>query len=130
MNKVTKKEQIIYVIGGIVFVIALSVLMTVRVQSRSREAVLFDNRNYVAAEEAYKQKVQQILECYDCYNSGLTMTRVVSLDGEREYSMRIYNGKFRTLERSEYEELCMDVQQCKVLLQDGTEYMVKLTFDI
>lgn len=130
MNKVTKKERIIYIIGGMIFLIALSVLMTVRVQSKSREAVLFDNRNYEAAETAYKQQVQQVLESYDCYNSGLTMTRVVSMDGEREYCMQIYNGKLRALEESVYEKLCTDVKRCKVELPDGREYEVNLTFDI
>ena len=129
MTKVTKKEIILYILGAIVFVIALSVLMAVRVQSRSREATLFDNRNYEAAEAAYKQQVQQVLENYDCYNSGLTMTRIVSMDGEREYSMQIYNGRLRMLEKDVYEKLCNDVEQCKVLLPDGREYEVDLKFE-
>lgn len=129
MSKVTKKEKIIYILGGIIFVMALSVLMTVRVQSRSREATLFDNRNYEAAETVYKQQVQQVLEDYDCYNSGLTMTRIVSMDGEREYSMQIYNGKLRMLEAEVYEKLCSDIEQCKVVLPDGREYEVKLKFE-
>ncbi len=129
MSRVSKKEKIFYTIIGMIFVIALSVLMTVRVQSKSREAVLFDNRNYEAAEELYKQRVQQVLESYDCYNSGLTMTRIVSLDGEREYNIQIYNSKIQKLDSDTFEKLCSDVAACAVSLPDGSEYFVQASFE-
>lgn len=83
MNKVSKKEKLFYIVVGIILVTTLSVLMSVRVQSKSREAVLFDNSACMEAEAAYRQQVKEILEAHEVYNSGLTMTRVVSMDGER-----------------------------------------------
>lgn len=129
MSKVNKMEKIFYVVVGILLVISISLLMTVRVQSKSREAVLFDNRNYEAAEELYKQRVQQILESYDCYNNGLTMTRIVSLDGEREYNIQIYNSKIQKLDSDTFEKLCSDVAACAVSLPDGSEYFVQASFE-
>lgn len=129
MGKINKREILFYIVVGTVFVIALSILMSVRVESRSREALLFDNRNYEAAEEAYRHKVQEVLESYDCYNSGLTMTRVVSLDGEREYSMLVYNGKLQKLEQSVFEKLRDDVAACRVVLPDGRAYAVNVSFE-
>jgi len=123
-----RAEKVFYVIIGLVLVVSISLIMTVRVQSRSREAVLFDNSYYQASEEAYKQQVQKVLESYDCYNSGLTMTRVVSLDGMREYSMLIYNSKLQKLDLTAYEKLCEEIAACSVLLPDGTEYCVQVSY--
>ncbi len=126
--KAGKKEKIFYVVIGIILTVSVSLIMTVRAQSRSREAVLFDNTYYEASEQAYKQQVQQILESYDCYNSGLTMTRIVSLDGNREYSIQIYNSKLWKLDVSTYEELSKKLDTCAVSLPDGTEYSVQVSY--
>ena len=128
MFKVGKTEKIFYVIVGIILIASISLIMTVRAQSRSAEALLFDNSYYKASEEEYKQQVQQVLENYDCYNSGLTMTRIVSLDGVREYSIQIYNGKLQKLDLQTYEILCNEINKCKVSLPDGTEYSVQVSY--
>ena len=126
MNKVSKKEKIFYIAVGVILVTILSVLMSIRVQSKSREAVLFDNSACMEAEAQYRQKVQEILEEYEVYNSGLTMTRVVSLDGEREYSMKIYHNKFQKLEPEVMTKLQRAVSECMVCLPDGSEYAVNV----
>ena len=128
MLKIGNKEKIFYVLVGMVLAVSISLIMTVRVQSRSREALLFDNSLYASSEEAYKQQIQQVLESYDCYNSGLTMTRVVSLDGEREYSILIYNSKLQKLDLHTYEKLCDEINKCMVQLPDGTEYSVQVSY--
>lgn len=129
MKRAGKAEKIFYVVIGIILAVAISLLMSVSAQSRSRESVLFDNRNYEAAQEAYRQQVQQVLESYDCYNSGLTMTRIVSLDGEREYQLQIHNRKIQKLTPDVYENLCGDVAACKIVLLDGTEYSVQVSYE-
>lgn len=128
MGKSGKKEKVFYVIMGVILVVSISMIMTVRAQSRSRESVLFDNSFYKASEETYKQQVQQVLESYDCYNSGLTMTRIVSLDGEREYNIQICNRKIQKLDLNSYENLCNEIDECKVTLPDGTEYSVQVSY--
>lgn len=128
MFKAGKNEKIFYVIIGMILAVSISLIMTVRAQSVGREKVLFDNSYYAASEEAYKQQVQRILESYDCYNSGLTMTRVVSLDGAREYSILVYNNKLQKLDLNTYEELCKEIDACTVLLPDGTQYSVQVSY--
>lgn len=129
MNKVSKKEKIFYIVVGVILVTALSILMSIRVQSKGREAVLFDNSAYTSAEEKYRQNVQQILEAYEVYNSGLTMTRVVSLDGEREYDIQIYHSKFRKLEAEVMKEMLNRIAECRVCLPDGSEYAVNVLME-
>ena len=129
MNKVSKKEKLFYIIVGIILVTTLSVLMSVRVQSKSREAVLFDNSACMEAEAAYRQQVKEILEAHEVYNSGLTMTRVVSMDGEREYNIKIYHNKFQNLEPEMKAELQRSVSECMVCLPDGREYAVNVLME-
>lgn len=129
MNKVSKWEKYFYIVVGMVLVAALSILMSVRVQSKGREKVLFDNSAYREAEAQYRQTVQEILETYDVYNSGLTMTRVVSLEGEREYDIQIYHGKFKQLEPETMKEMQSRIADCMVCLPDGSEYAVNVSMD-
>ena len=129
MNKVSKKEKIFYIVVGVILVTALSIMMSIRVQSKSREAVLFDNSACMEAEAQYRQQVQEILETYEVYNSGLTMTRVVSLDGEREYNIKIYHNKFQKLEPEVMAKLQRMVSECMVCLPDGREYAVNVCME-
>ena len=130
MNNVSKKEKMFYIIVGMILVTAISICMSVRVQSRTREAILFDKRNYEVAEASYKEQVRKVLEHYECYDSGLTMTRVVSLDEEREYSMQIYHKKHHDMEPGLYEYLQEELAEFKVNMPDGSEYEVTLIFGI
>ena len=129
MNKVSKREKIFYTIVGMILVTALSILMSVRAQSKSRESMLFDNSSYMKAEAEYREQVQEILEDFDVYNSGLTMTRVVSLDGEREYDVQIYHGKFQQLEPATMETLYRLISECMVCLPDGSKYGVNVSIN-
>lgn len=129
MNRVSKREKVFYMVVGTILVITLSMLMSVCVQSKSREAVLFDNSDYMEAEAEYRQLVQGILETYEVYNSGLTMTRVVSLDGRREYNIQIYHKKIRQMEPEMTKDLHRALSDCTVSLPDGSEYAVNVSLD-
>ena len=129
MKKISRIEKAAYVVAGVILVLAISVLMSVRVQSRTREAVLFDNTRYEACEENYRQQINSILETYDVYNSGLTMTRVVSMDGERSYSLLIYNGKFSQMDELRLQALQKELSQHLLSLPDGTGYEVNLSLE-
>lgn len=129
MSRINRKEIVVYGLVGVLLVAAITLLMSIQVQSRTKERLLFDNRYYEAAEEAYKEQVQQVLEAYDCYNSGLTMTRIVSLDGEREYQLHIYHKKLQNMDAAVFQSLCEDVTACKVLLSCGEEYNVSVSYE-
>ena len=129
MKKISRIEKAAYVVAGVILVLAISVLMSVRVQSRTREGVLFDNTRYEACEENYRQQINSILETYDVYNSGLTMTRVVSMDGERSYSLLIYNGKFSQMDELRLQALQKELSQHLLSLPDGTGYEVNLSLE-
>ncbi len=128
MNSTKKKDMLAYMIVGILLVTAISMWMSVSVKSRTRERILFDNRCYEEAEAVYREKVASALENFGCHNSGLTMTRIVSLDGEREYDIQIYNSKLQELEKEEYRKLKEEIDTYKVIAQDGKEYQVTVSF--
>lgn len=128
MNKMKRRDLVVYMITGVLLAIAFTLIMSVRVQSRTQEAILFDNRNYETAEEDYKERVQMLLEKYGCYNSGLTMTRMVSLEGEREYNIQIYNKKLSQLSEKEFASLQRELSEYKVVLADRCLYEVEVIF--
>lgn len=128
MNSTKKKDMLAYFIVGILLVTAISMWMSVSVKSRSREKLLFDNRCYEEAEAVYKDKVSSVLESFGCHNSGLTMTRIVSLEGEREYYIQIYNSKIQKLEKEECWKLKEEISAYKVIAQGGKEFQVTVSF--
>ena len=120
MKRMKTMEKIGYVVVGILIVMAFSMLFTVQARSRSAEKMLFDNRAYERSEQAYTDWVKEILDSYGLYHSGLTMTRVVSLDGNREYHLVIYNSRISGLEVQDYLRLESEIGHCAVTLPDGT----------
>nr|MBQ8252545.1 hypothetical protein [Lachnospiraceae bacterium] len=125
MKKTT--EKIVYAVVAIVFVAAFTMLFTVQARSRAAEAVLFDNRSFEVSEQAYKEQVETVLDSYGLYHSGLTMTRVVSMDGKREYALVIYNSRISRLEEKEYCSLEADLSRCAVVLPDGNVLSVDVS---
>ncbi len=128
MKKTKVAEYIFYAVVGAMLVTAITILWTVNVQSRTRADVLFDNSRYEAAEQDYKDLVNGILNSYGCQNSGLTMTRTVSLEGERTYSLQIYNRKLDLLTGEEFMQLYNELKTCGVISPDGTVYYVDVRF--
>lgn len=128
MKKLEKKDLIVYTAVGCLLAIAMTMLMSVQVKSRTQENLLFDNRNYEAAEVAYREGIQSLLESYGCCQSGITMTRVVSLDGERAYRVQIYNAKLRTLAPEVFAGLQKELESYRVEVPGGKSYGVEVSF--
>ncbi len=129
MNKIKKRDLMLYLMVVILLGAAFAMIMSTQVKSRTREAVLFDNSRYAQAEQQYKKQVQEVLQKYGCVNSGLTMTRMVSLEEEREYSMQIYNGKIRLLEREDVAKMMDEIEECKVVTPYGAVYSVEVSYN-
>ncbi len=126
MRKVKMFEKAAYILVVLVIVVAVSMLCSVQAKSRSRAAVLFDNGAYETAEQEYQKQVRDILESYGIYHSGLTMTRVVSLEGEREYTILIYNDNLSDLEKESYTDLFHEISKCRVSAPDGNMLPVEV----
>lgn len=123
------KRDIIYKIMTVLLLIFLSLcfsmIWTIKAESRSRSAALFDNSAYEQAEETYKEQVSEILAQYGCYYSGVTLTRVVSLDGEREYTASIHDARFSLMPGEELSALKQELARLKVVPQKrGAETVV------
>ena len=128
MKKGKTLEKVMYAMVGAVIIAAVTMLCAVQASSRSAEGVLFDNRAYEEAEETYEKNINEILENYGLYHSGLNMTRTVSLEGGREYEMVIYHSKTARMERAERIALQEELSACKVESPDGRFLPVTVTF--
>lgn len=119
-------EWIIYGAMLVLLIGAISAMMSVKVKSRTTDEVLFDNGVYAQAEADYRNRIKQVLIEAGCYNSGITMTRTVSLEGRREYKVSIHNRKLYKMSSCEYWKVLDQIKECKVLAPDSTEYEVEV----
>lgn len=117
-----------YMLLSLVFIGSLSLLLSLRVESKTQAAILFDNGAYEEAEQIYKKAVKGVLETYECYNSGLNLTRTVDISGEREYCMEIHNQKFHLLSRKEMEQLRQEIENMVIAGPGGSSVFVEVVF--
>jgi hypothetical protein len=89
----------------LVFVCSIFVLLSMHVSSQTKSRALFDNSRYEQAEQDFKEQVLAVLASYGCYHSGINLTRVVSMDGAREYTLSINDRRFSLLGDDELEML-------------------------
>lgn len=87
---------------------AFCVVMTVKSQSNVEE---------VAVENYYREKEQEVLADTRAYlnregftNSGVTLTRVVDAEGNREYIITVHHRKISNLQEDDRETLRMALQ--------------------
>ena len=79
---------------AVLFVVVLSLLFSIHVQSREADAAFTNTAYYQEQEKQYRKDCRKILDAYGCYDSGITMTRVVEADG-RTYQIEIHNAQLR-----------------------------------
>lgn len=94
---------------GLVLVTAFCVVMTVKSQSNVEE---------VAVENYYREKEQEMLADTRAYlsregftNSGVTLTRVVDEEGNREYTITVHHRKISNLQEDARETLRVALQE-------------------
>ena len=95
---------------AVLFVVVLSLLFSIHVQSREADAAFTNTAYYQEQDKQYRKDCRKILDAYGCYDSGITMTRVVEADG-RTYQLEIHNAHFAVMTEKERNELKEDLQQ-------------------
>ena len=89
---------------AVLCVVVLSLLFSIHVQSREADAAFTNTAYYQEQEKQYRKDCRKILDAYGCYDSGITMTRVVEADG-RTYQLEIHNAHFAVMTEKERNEL-------------------------
>ncbi len=99
-----RKNVIETMVIAVLSVLVLSLLFSIHVQSRETDSVLTNTAYYQEQEKQYRKVCRQILDEYGCYDSGITMTRVVE-DKGRTYRLTIHNAHFAVMTEEERKEL-------------------------
>lgn len=121
------KKRIIYAAVTVILMLTASLLWTVTVQSRSRSAqMLFDNSMYEEKERAYREQVSDILQSYDCFYSGVMLTRTVDWDGGRQYCLQIHDDRFSLLCAEEKKALLCELEQAGIQDSDSEPFLIDI----
>lgn len=87
----------------LVLVAAFCVVQTVKSQTNISEEELTEY--YRVKEKELVRETRDFLEDAGFSNSGVTLTRVINSEGEREYTMTIHHGKIDKMDETERENL-------------------------
>lgn len=99
-----KKNRIETIMIAVLLVAVLSLLFSIHAQSREADAAFTNTAYYQQQEKQYRKDCREILDAYGCYDSGITMTRVVEADG-RTYQLEIHNAHFAVMTEEERNDL-------------------------
>ena len=112
---------------GVFFRLILAVCMTAFLSCFAANAQEWSRRRaereqeayYLEKEEALKQTVREYLDGQGFTGSGIMLTRIVSTDGEREYTLTVHHGRLDSMDEVKREEsskeligLCFADEQC------------------
>ena len=120
-----KKNRFFVVITiGLIMIIVLSVAKTAECQCQAAER---DREEYyVELEKEYVAELRAYLNEEGFLNSGVMLTRVVSEDGSREYTITVHNSRFDRLTDSEKEILLEEMGQ-KAFEEENCSFVHSLT---
>lgn len=105
----TKSRIFFSSLRGTLLAVFLVVLITLCISgtaiSQDKGKDIVDREHYMQLEKEYLTNVKTILEENGYQNSGVTMTKVMEEDGNREYTITIHNSKINMLSEMEQEAL-------------------------
>ncbi len=87
----------------LVFVAAFCVVQTVRSQTNISQEEL--NEYYRMKEKELVCETRSFLESAGFANSGITLTRIINVEGQREYTMTIHHGKIDKMDEAQRDGL-------------------------
>lgn len=121
-----KQRTLLYVAITVLLVLTVSMLWSMEAESRTQAAMLFDNSMYEEKERSFKEEVTSVLQEYDCMNSGVALTRVVDLDGSRQYKLQIHDRRFGLLDEARMEQLSTALDNIQLLDFEGQSLPVEI----
>lgn len=128
-----KEEQLkkIKQVCGTVFITVMLILTvfmvwSMKAESRTQAAMLFDNSMYEEKEAAYQQEVSSVLADYQCYRSGVMLTRELDLDGGRWYRLQIHDSRFALMDEAQKNELRLSLEKLQIQDYAGEALSVEI----
>ena len=110
----------------IMLIVTAFMLLCMEAESRTQAAMLFDNSMYEEKEQSFKEEVTSVLQEYDCMNSGVALTRVVDLDGSRQYRLEIHDRRLTLLDETDRRQLSAALGCLCIRGYDGENFPVEI----
>lgn len=106
-GKIVKEAA--FVLFTLVMVLTAAFFITGTVASQSKGNICVDEEYYQVLEEEYVREIRNCLEEQGYRNSGVTLTKTVETDGERNYEVQVHHKKLYKLTAQELEELFLEI---------------------
>lgn len=93
-----------YIIAGLLLFLTAG---SMTLQAEGNEARRDGGREYEELEKGYQGRVMDVLTQYGLSSGGITLTKVIQIDGTREYRLEIHHarmGKWTEQQRGRLEE--------------------------
>lgn len=120
MKKRKNCSKVIFQIVVVTLILMASSFTVLTVRSQSAAECLMSQELYKDTEKEFRSRVNEILNESHCSYSGINMTRIVEVSGERNYTLLIHNHYFEFLEEAQMTDLK------EKLVQLSAEYQQKL----
>lgn len=121
-------SKIIFGLAFVMLVISMSLLISSKVSSKAQSDILFDNSRFVSAEKEYRKEVSNILAAHKCFESGINLTREVSLEGTRTYQLYLHNRMFEKMDDTEFEQIADEIEQISIMISEGMQFKPQISF--
>ena len=119
-----------FTITTIVLVLVITFCAVGTVKSISKESAASEEAYYQELEKNYIRQVRAYLEEEGFRNSGVTMTRVLTQEGKREYNVLIHNSRLNNLSDAEKEGLKAELKELYSGMEECGFYHEFLEMDL
>ncbi len=108
-KKKRSNRDFVLMTAVLLFVTALSVTKTV--YSKDADIYGLNDCRIKEQEQECLLQIRTVLGGYRCKESGVTMTKVIDRDGNRQYRVMIHHKKIKEMDLAEKEELKRDLEK-------------------
>ncbi len=85
------RKDVVFVLFTILLVMILVMCISATAMSQTQDDMQIDEAYYLELESTYLQEVRTYLQTEGFENSGIALTRVVAVDGAREYVVQLHH---------------------------------------
>ncbi|MBD5465611.1 MAG: hypothetical protein HDR22_07310 [Lachnospiraceae bacterium] len=103
-----KQKQWILMTAALIFSTVLSIAGT----AHSMDADTYGLKDGLIKEQEKEclRKIKEVLKSYQCNNSGITMTKVIDRDGNRQYRILLHHKNIKDMDLTKKEKLKQDLE--------------------
>lgn len=123
-KRLVRKNINIVRIVGVMLLFVVLLWSVLGVKANAAERAQNDRAEFRQQEVELKKEVKECLEKRGYYNSGITMTKVMDVDGSREYSIMIHH---QDLDSSDMEETKLLHEELSFITMEGANITVNYT---